>query len=161
MDQHPEEPSELGVEFRLVCISKGEVEGSGQGVNVWGRLLVPQPLRTHSASVPFCFSWGLVQDPESPWVVSAFPHLLLLLLLLTRSSRVRLCVTPETAAHQAPLPWDSPGKNTGGGCHFLLQCMEVKRESEVAQSSPTPSNPMDCSPPGSSVHGIFRARVLE
>jgi len=58
-------------------------------------------------------------------------------------------------------PWDSPGKNTGVGCHFLLQCMEVKSESEVAQSCPTLSDPMDYSPPGSSVHGIFQARVLE
>ena len=58
-------------------------------------------------------------------------------------------------------PWDSPGKNTGVGCHFLLQCMKVKSEREVAQSCPTLSNPMDCSPPGSSVHGIFQARVLE
>ena len=58
-------------------------------------------------------------------------------------------------------PWDSPGKNTGVSCHFLLQCMKVKSESEVAQSCPTFSNPMDCSPPGSSVHGIFQARVLE
>ena len=52
-------------------------------------------------------------------------------------------------------PWDSPGKNTGVGCHFLLQCMKVKSESEVAQSCPTLSDPMDCSLPGSSVHGIF------
>ena len=54
-----------------------------------------------------------------------------------------------------PGPWDSPGKNTGVGCHFLLQCMKVKSESEVAQLFPTLSNPMDCSLPGSSVHGIF------
>ena len=58
-------------------------------------------------------------------------------------------------------PWDSPGKNTGVGCHFLLQCMKVKSESEVTQSFLTLSNPMDCSLPGSSVHGIFQARVLE
>ena len=58
-------------------------------------------------------------------------------------------------------PWDSPGKNTGGGCQFLLQCMKVKSESEVAQSCPTLSNPMDWSLPGSSIHGIFQARVLE
>ena len=58
-------------------------------------------------------------------------------------------------------PWDSPGKNTGVGCHFLLQCMKVKSESEVAQSCPTLSDPMVCSLPGSSVHGIFQARVLE
>ena len=58
-------------------------------------------------------------------------------------------------------PWDFPGKNTGSGCHCLLQCMKVKSQSEVAQSYPTLSNPMDYSPPGSSVHGIFQARVLE
>ena len=58
-------------------------------------------------------------------------------------------------------PWDSPGKNTGVGCHFLLQCMEVKSESEVAPLCSTLSNPMGCSLPGSSVHGIFQARVLE
>ena len=55
----------------------------------------------------------------------------------------------------------SPGKNTGVGCHFLLQCMKVKSEIEVAQSCPTLSDPMDCGPPGSSIHGIFQARVLE
>ena len=60
-----------------------------------------------------------------------------------------------------PRPWDFPGKNTGVGCHFLLQCMKVKSESEVAQSCLTLSDPMDCSPPGSSIHGIFQARVLE
>ena len=60
-----------------------------------------------------------------------------------------------------PCPWDSPGKNTGVGCHFLLQCMEVKSESEVTQSYLTLSDPMDCSLPGSSIHGIFQARVLE
>ena len=58
-------------------------------------------------------------------------------------------------------PWDSPDKNTGVGCHFLLQCMKVKSESEVAQSCLTLHDPMDCSPPGSSVHGICQARVLE
>ena len=86
----------------------------------------------------------------------------MLLLLLSRFSRVRLCATPEMAAHKAPPhPWDSPGKNTGVGCHFLLQYMKVKSESEVAQSGPTLSDPMDCSLPASSIHGIFQARVLE
>ena len=61
---------------------------------------------------------------------------------------------------RVPCPWDSPGKNTGVGCHFLLQCMKVKSESEVAQSCPTLTDPMDCSLSGSSVHGIFQARVL-
>ena len=60
-----------------------------------------------------------------------------------------------------PRPWDSPGKNTGVGCHFLLQCMKVKSEHEVTQSCPTPRDPMDFSLPGSSIHGIFQARVLE
>ena len=60
-----------------------------------------------------------------------------------------------------PHPWDSPGKNTGVGCHFVLQCMKLKSESEAAQSCPTLSDPMDCSLPGSSVHGIVKARVLE
>ena len=57
-------------------------------------------------------------------------------------------------------PWDSPGKNTRMGCHFLLQCMKVKSESEVTQSCPTLRDPMDWSPPSSSIHGIFQARVL-
>ena len=60
-----------------------------------------------------------------------------------------------------PHPWDSPGKNTGVGCHFLLQCRRVKSESEVTESCLTLSDPMNCGPPGSSVHGIFQARVLE
>ena len=88
-----------------------------------------------------------------------------MLLLLSCFSRVRLCATPETPKTpeptRLPRPWDSPGKNTGVGCHFLIQCMKVKRESEVAQSCPTASDPMDCSLPGSSIHGIFQARVLE
>ena len=60
-----------------------------------------------------------------------------------------------------PRPWHSPGKNTGVGCHFILQGRKVKSESEAAQSCPTLSDPMDGSLPGSSVHGIFQARVLE
>ena len=79
----------------------------------------------------------------------------MLLLLLSRFIHVRLCAT------RLPSPWDSPGKNTGRGCHFLLQCMKVKSESEVAQSCPTLSDPMHCRLPGSSVHGSFQARVLE
>ena len=60
-----------------------------------------------------------------------------------------------------PRPWDSPGKKTGVGCHFLLHCMKVKSEREVTQLCPTLRDPMDCSLPGSSVHGIFQAGVLE
>ena len=78
----------------------------------------------------------------------------------SRQSCPTLC-DPIDGSPQAPRPWDPPGKNTGVGCHFLLQCMKVKSESEVAQSCSTPSYPMDCSAPGSSIHGIFQARVLE
>ena len=60
-----------------------------------------------------------------------------------------------------PRPGDSPGKNTGVGCYFLLQCLKVKSESEVTHLCPTLCDPMDCSLPGSSIHGIFQARVLE
>ena len=65
----------------------------------------------------------------------------------------------EEQPTRLPRPWDSPGKNTGVGCHFLLQCMKVKSQSEIAQSCLTLSNPMDCSLPGSSIHRIFQARV--
>ena len=60
-----------------------------------------------------------------------------------------------------PCPWDSPGKNTGLGCHFLLQCMKVKSESEVTQLCPTLWDPMDCSLLGSAIRGSFQARVME
>ena len=72
-----------------------------------------------------------------------------------------LCNPIDSSLPGSPCPWDSPGKNTGVGCHFLLQCTEVKSESEVAQSCLTCSDPMDCSLPGSSIHRIFQARVLE
>ena len=76
----------------------------------------------------------------------------------------QLCPTlcdPIDGSPPSSLPWDSPGKNTGVGCHFLLQCMKVKNEIEVTQSCPTLRDPMDYSLPGSSIHGISQARVLE
>ena len=76
-------------------------------------------------------------------------------------SRPTLCDPIDGSPRGSPVLGISPGKNTGVGCHFLLQCMKVKSESEVAQSCLTLSDPMDCSPPGCSVHGIFQARVLE
>ena len=79
-------------------------------------------------------------------------------MLQVAAKLLQLCPTQPTRLTH---PWDSPGKNTGVGCHFLLQRMKVKSESEVAQSCLAPSDPMDCSPPGSSVHGIFQVRVLE
>ena len=72
-----------------------------------------------------------------------------------------LCDPIDKQPTRLPRPWDSPGKNTGVGCHFLLRCMKVKSEREVAQSCPTLSDPMEYSLPGSSIHGIFQARVLE
>ena len=100
-------------------------------------------------------SWSGVPLP------SPSNRLLLLLLLLSRFSRVRLCATPETAAHQAPPSLGFSRQEHWSGCCLLLQCMKVKRENEVAQSSPTLSDPVDCSPPGSSLHRILQARVLE
>ena len=81
----------------------------------------------------------------------------LLLLLLSHCSRVRLCVTPQTAAHQAPPTLGFSRQEHWSGLPFP----SPMRESEVAQSCPTLSDPMDRSPPGSSIHGIFQARVLE
>ena len=88
-------------------------------------------------------------------------YLLFTLLLLAAKLlqwRPTLCDPIDT---RLPQPWDYPGKNTGVSCHFLLRCMKVISESEVAQSCPTLRDPMDCSLPGSSVYGIFQARVLE
>ena len=86
---------------------------------------------------------------------------MLLLLLLSHFGRFRLCATHRRQPTRLRRPWDSPGKNTRVDCHFLLQCIKVKSESKVSQLCPALSDPMDCSLPGSSVHGIFQARVLE
>ena len=102
-------------------------------------------LQGHSCS-PFCPSCPHLSQEHCCYVTSVM------------SSSVQPHRQPPT---RLPRPWDSPGKNTGVGCHFLLQCMKVKSESEVAQSCLTLSDLMDCSPPGSSIHGIFQARVLE
>ena len=82
----------------------------------------------------------------------------------TAATSLQLCLTlcdPVDGSPPGSLIPGIPGKNTGVGCHFLLQCMKVKSESEVSQSCPTPSDPTDCSLPGSSAHGIFQASVLE
>ena len=104
------------------------------------------------------------KDSHNAICLHKFPqgHFILFTTTTTKSlqSSPTLC-DPIDSSHQAPHPWDSPGKNTEVGCHFLLQCTKVKSGSEVAQSCPTFSDPMDCSPPGSSAHGIFQARVLE
>ena len=100
-----------------------------------------------------------VTPAQSPIELEISKYLLLLLLsCFSRGDSVRPHRRQPT---RLPRPWNSPGKNTGVGCYFLPQCMKVKSESEVAKSCLTLSDPMDCSLPGSSVHGIFQARVLE
>ena len=104
---------------------------------------------------------GILQARTLEWVAISFSSAWQWKVKVKSLSRVWLLATPWTVAYQAPLPWDSPGKNTGVGCHFSPQCRKVKSESEVAQPCPTPSDPTDCNLPGSSVHGIFQARVPE
>jgi len=93
--------------------------------------------------------------------MALFKCSMLLLLLLSHFSRVRLCATPETAAHQAPLSLGFSRQEHWSGLPFPSPMHESESESEVTPSCPTLSNPMDCSLPGSSIHGIFQARVLE
>ena len=120
---------------------------------------------SHSEIFPDCMTSGnlsLLSETVCKRVhVFINNYLLLLLLLLSRFSCVDSVRPQRRQPTRIPQPWDSPGKNTGVGCHCLHQCMKVKSESEVTQSCPTPSNLMDCNLPGSSVHGIFQARVLE
>ena len=104
-------------------------------------------------------SWGCCQRLGHQ--ANGYTEWSLLLLLLSHFSHVRSVRPHRRQPTRLPHSWDSPRKNTGVGCHFLLQCMKVKSESEVTQSCLTLSDPMDCSLPGSSIHGIFQARVLE
>ena len=146
----------------------GGVGGGGIATTTTVRALVSQKRVPRLRGVKY-ISWKMVEW-ESQHRVQSLHGLtvskldmegVLLLLLLSHFSRVRLVRPHRQQPKRLLCPWDSPDKNTGVGCHFLLQCMKVKSESEVAQSCLTPSDPMDCSPPGSSIHGIFQARVLE
>ena len=116
---------------------------------------------------PFKYFWLFAVKTLQKWRIETRLHILnsgcLAAAAAAKSlqSCPTLCDPTDGSPPGHPCPWDSPGKNTGVGYHFLLQCMKVKRESEVAQSCLTLSNPMDCSLPGSSIHGIFQARVLE
>ena len=121
---------------------------------VWS-LAWEDPLEEGMVTTPVCF------PGESHGQRSPVGYSLLLLLLLSRFSLVNSVRPHRRQLTRLPCPWDSPGKNTGVGCHFLLRCMKVKSESEVAQLCPNLWDLMDCSLPGSSVHGIFQARVLE
>ena len=114
-------------------------------------LLEPQPGPYHKEL--YCHTWGVLGFYSIGSRVTA-----------ATAKSLQSCPTLWHHRRQPtrlPRPWDSPGKNTGVGCHFLLQCIKVKSESEVAQSFLTLRDPMDCSLPGSIIHGIFQARVLE
>ena len=124
------------------CHVCGVPERSTAGKRRRGR---PLPLR----AISDCMLQGTLAAREQRLVAAA------------AAKSLQSCPTLFDPRDSSPPDSPIPGKNTGVGCHFLLQCMKVKSESEVAQSCPTPSDPMDCSPPGSSIHGIFQARVLE
>ena len=109
------------------------------------------------------YLWSMIGHPREPkfqaWSPDEETHA-----AAAAAKSLQSCPTLRSHRRQPtrlPRPWYSPGKNTGVGCHFLLQCMKVKSESEVAQSCPTLRDPMNWSLPGSSVHGILQARVLE
>jgi len=127
----------------------------------WLASLFFQQYKIQLAVNAFCLQCFLVIHSVDPQ--AHFPGLGLAAAAAAKSfqSCLTLCDPIDGSPPGSPRPWDSPGKNTGVGCHFLLQCMKVKSESKVAQSCPTLSDPMDCSPPGSSAHAIFQARVLE
>ena len=111
----------------------------------------------------YMFSSSIKLKMEPSWD-SSLPLLPVTSHAATAGKSLQLCPTLQAHRRQPTRllhPWDSPGKNTGVGCRFLLQCMKVKSESEVAQLCPTPSDLMDCSLQGSSVHEIFQSRVLE
>ena len=144
----------MGCHFLLQCIKvKSEIEVAQS---------CPTLSDSMDCSPPGSSAHGIFQARVLEWGAIAFsPLTLLLLLLLSRFSRVQLCATHRWQPTRLPSPWYSPGKNTGVGCHFFLQWMKMKSESEVAQLCPTLRDPMDCSLPGSSIHEIFLARVLE
>jgi len=150
-------------------VTRDYVKGGSQGSYFWRTVRWSQPC-SFSSDVSFFWVWFFFYRNIYLFICLCHVSVVacriffdfgtwdLLLLLLSRFS----CVRPHRRQPtKLPHPWESPGKNTGVGSHFLLQCMKVKSESEVARLYPTLSDPMDCSLPGSSVHGIFQARVLE
>ena len=122
-------------------------------------------------SPPVSFIYGIFQAKILEWVAISFSRRSFWLRDQIHISRCCCCWVASVGSDSVqphrrqptrlPCPWDPPGKNTGVDCHFLLPCMKVKSEREVIQLCPTLSDPMDCSPPGSFVHGISQARVLE
>ena len=126
----------------------------------WSRSVVSDSSRPHGLQpTRLLRPWDFPRQEYWSGLPLASPHNA----AAAAAKSLQSCLTVRPHKRQPtrlPCPWDSPGKNTGVGCRFLLQCMKVKSESEVAQSCRTPSDPMDCSLPGSSVHGIFQARVI-
>ena len=138
---------------RLPCPWDSPGKNTGVGCHFFLQRIFPT-----QGSNPCLLHW---QEDSLPLCHLRSPEYALLLLQLSHVSRVRLCDPIDGSPPGSPVPGILPGKNTGVGCHSLLQCMKVKSESEVAQLYPTLSDPMDCNLPGSSAHGIFQARVLE
>ena len=155
-----------GAEGKNLPVSEGDLEGSHAVKQL-------SPCTT-TAELMLLGSWAAAAEPvcHNYWSPHALEPVTTTRKATTKRSRCCYCcwvasvVSDSVRSHRRqptrlPRPWDSPGKNTGVGCHFLLQCRKVKSESEVARSCPTLRDPMDCSLPGSSIHGIFQARVLE
>ena len=153
--------------FSVSIIPSKEIPGLISFRMDWLDLLVVRGtlkslLQHHSskASIPQCSAFFTVQLSH-PYMTTGKT---IALTAAAAAKSLQSCSTLGPHRQQPtrlPLPWDSPGKNTGVGCHFFLQCMKVKSQSEVPQSCPTLSDLMDCSLPGSSIHWIFQARVLE
>ena len=129
--------------------------GNGSRGALW--LCHLQWLSLHNGLVPLSF----VRHCMLGFALASFPFLSFSTAAAAAAKSLQSCPTLCDPRDGDPRPWDSPGKNTGMSCHFLLQCMKVKSESEVAQSCPTLRDPTDGSPPGSSVPGILQARTLE
>ena len=127
----------------------------------WKRIyLYLNKFSVHLKAIQHCKSTMLQYKIKSFWKSIIGSRRLAAAAAKSHQSCPTLCDPIDGSPPGSP-PWDSPDKNTGVGCHFLLQCMKVKSESEVAQSCLTLCDPMDCSLPGSSVHGSFQARALE
>ena len=139
--------NELNIDFNLTCILIGS-----QTAEQRSNQLEKGRNRQHKMCYQASDDGGLDPCGERPAAAAA----------KSLQSCLTLCDPIDIwQPTRLPRPWDSPGKNTGVGCHFLLQCMQVKSESEVTQSCPTLSDPTDCSLLGSSIHGIFQTRVQE
>ena len=148
----------VGCHFLLQCmkvISESEVAQSCPTLS--------DPMDCSPPSMGFSRQeyWSGVPLPSPPSITGDTQLLCHTGLMLSSFSPPTLWDPMDCNSPRSSVYGDSPGKNTGVGCHFLLQCMKVKSEREVSQSCPTLRDPMDCSLPGSSIHGIFQARVLE